>query len=609
MPTFRGSSGAPSTAGSRTRSTAAGARGMELAPHWLGAREPALAQEALLLAAAESRAVHAYRDAARAGRQALELWPEGEDSGARLDALELYAGSAELSGDLAEAARAWREICGLRADDGPREDFAEAERRLAAVCDLRGDRESALAARRAAATAYAEAERPAEAAVERLAMANYMRAEANYSAAIELARAAAAEAERADRLDLKLRAVGLTGVATAKRGDHEGGLEIVRGGLALALEHDLTPVAADLYQRLSLVLYDGADYRSAQETLETALDLCRASGEPQTEVACVTCMVYCLRECGEWPDALRLGRELIASGTAVWVAEGLLGVIHALQGKLSSARRLLSSSHATAAQLRHYNMYVDTAAGLARVAAAEGSAGEAAERCRSLLERWHESEDHHYAVKGLRWGAAFFARSGDRGGAHACAEALTRISSETGHADALAALAQAIGETALADGDADTAAEQLGHAAQLHAGLDLPFERAEINLRAGVALAAAGDRELALERLRDAYRTGRKLGARPLAAEAAREVAELGESVVKRLGRRAAAEANGAGLSGRELEVLRLAAVGHTNREIAGQLFLSPRTVDMHVRNILRKLSCRSRVEAAHKAAELGLLS
>ncbi|HET8823168.1 MAG TPA: AAA family ATPase, partial [Thermoleophilaceae bacterium] len=270
---------------------AAGARGMELAPHWLGARELARAREALLLAAAESRAVHAYRDAARAGRQALELWPEGEDNGARLEALELYAGSAELSGELGEAARAWREICGLRAHEGPRDDFAEAERRLAAVCDLRGDRQSALAARRAASTAYAEAERPAEAAVELLAMANYMRAEADYSAAIELARAAAADAERADRLDLRLRALGLTGVATAKRGDHEGGLEIVRGGLALALEHDLTPVAADLYQRLSLVLYDGADYRGAKETLETALSLCRMTDDAPTEVACVTCMV------------------------------------------------------------------------------------------------------------------------------------------------------------------------------------------------------------------------------------------------------------------------------------------------------------------------------
>ena len=143
---------------------------------------------------------------------------------------------------------------------------------------------------------------------------------------------------------------------------------------------------------------------------------------------------------------------------------------------------------------------------------------------------------------------------------------------------------------------------------ELHRGLDLPYERAQIELRAGVALAACGRRELALERLGDAYRTARKLGARPLAAEAAGEVAALGESIVERLGTRAAADANGAGLSRRELEVVRHLAVGRTNREIAQELFLSSRTVDMHVRNILRKLDCRSRVEASQRAGELGLL-
>jgi DNA-binding NarL/FixJ family response regulator len=136
----------------------------------------------------------------------------------------------------------------------------------------------------------------------------------------------------------------------------------------------------------------------------------------------------------------------------------------------------------------------------------------------------------------------------------------------------------------------------------------MPFERAQIELRAGVALAAAGERDLALEHLSGAYRLARNLGARPLAAEAASEVSILGESVSRRLGVRAAADADGAGLSRRELEVVRLLSVGRTNREIAQDLFLSPRTVDMHVRNILRKLDCRSRVEAAHRAGELGLL-
>ena len=53
---------------------------------------------------------------------------------------------------------------------------------------------------------------------------------------------------------------------------------------------------------------------------------------------------------------------------------------------------------------------------------------------------------------------------------------------------------------------------------------------------------------------------------------------------------------------------VRLVAGGSTNKEIARDLYISPRTVDMHVRNILTKLGCRSRTEATRRAAELNLL-
>ncbi|HET9737725.1 MAG TPA: AAA family ATPase [Solirubrobacteraceae bacterium] len=584
---------------------AAAAPSREIATHWLGAGDTARARAALLRAAAESEAVHAFRDGAEAGRKALELWPAEEDDDERAEALERYARCSELAGELAEAARAWREVADARTGFGR----AAAQRRLAGVLELRGEREPAFAARRLAAAGFAAHGGPADAAVELVAMANQRRSAARHGEAIELARRAQQEADRAKRLDLRLRAIGLEGVARAKHDDHAAGVETVREALATALDHDMTVVAAELYQRLSLALYDGADLRQAEQALETALELCEGTGDAGVEVACVTCLAYVLRERGQWARAAEMCRDLIAGGTAVWVAEGLLGAIHAGEGRLSSARRMLTSCRTAASRARHYNMTIDSTAALACVAAAEAADAEAREHCRSLLSLWQESDDRHYAIAGLRWGASFYASREDADGAHECTQALSRIASQTGHPDALAALACAIGESALLDGDAVTAAEQITRAFELHSDLDMPFERAQVELRAGVALAAAGERELALERLSGAYRLARRLGARPLAADAARKVSLLGESVSRRLGVRAAADADGAGLSRRELEVVRLLSAGRTNREIAHELFLSPRTVDMHVRNILRKLDCRSRVEAAHRASELGLLA
>jgi DNA-binding NarL/FixJ family response regulator len=68
---------------------------------------------------------------------------------------------------------------------------------------------------------------------------------------------------------------------------------------------------------------------------------------------------------------------------------------------------------------------------------------------------------------------------------------------------------------------------------------------------------------------------------------------------------RATTLANPAGLTTREVEVLRLVAQGFRNAEIAESLFVSPKTVDHHVSAVLRKVGVRNRAGAAGKAAQL----
>jgi DNA-binding CsgD family transcriptional regulator len=63
-----------------------------------------------------------------------------------------------------------------------------------------------------------------------------------------------------------------------------------------------------------------------------------------------------------------------------------------------------------------------------------------------------------------------------------------------------------------------------------------------------------------------------------------------------------------AGLTSRELEVMLLVAQGNTSRQVGEALFISPRTVEMHVQGSLLKLQCRTRAEAVRRLAELGTL-
>jgi len=593
-----------------------------VAAHWQAAHEPARARPLLVAAAEAACNVHAYRDAKKAIDQALALWPADEDAEARLRLVDRLGECAERCGETVEAAAAWEEVATARRSAGDHEALAVVQRRLAGVYELTDDWPRALSARLVAAEEFARTGLLAEAAAERLAAATHLWDAADLTGALQLVRQARAEIDAAapdapsspttEPTGPRVRAMALEGTIRASLGQAAAGVELTTRAFDLALDSDLESLAAEVYYLHAIALEQASDYPAALDAWTDAVTFCRSRGLDADAHVCLACLIPTLRHTGRWDRALEVGEEVLAIDDAPevarMVATGEIGLVQANRGAVAQARRHLARSGAFSRAHELFPLEVETTWGLARVAELDGDVDAATARLRELTARCLDREELHYSVAALRWASSFFGRHGLQGDLGACTHALARTATAMGTAEATAAFAHALGENALLEDDARRAADQFERALELLRAVSLPPETAETQARAGVALAAAGDRDKAVERLVGAYHTARTLGARPLAATAVAELEVLGEDVQRRLGRRAARQADVAGLTPREREVLRLLAAGLTNREIAGDLFLSPRTVDMHVRNLLAKLGCHTRTQAVRRAGELGLL-
>ena len=152
-----------------------------------------------------------------------------------------------------------------------------------------------------------------------------------------------------------------------------------------------------------------------------------------------------------------------------------------------------------------------------------------------------------------------------------------------------AMLSHAWGALHLAEGEAREALGALRRAAETWRALDAPYEIARTRVLVGDACRALGDEESAVLEHDAARAIFERLGAKP-------DLARLSPAASRH------------GLSPRELEVLRLIAVGKTNREIAASLVISEHTVARHVQNIFAKLGLSSRAAATKYAFEHDLI-
>jgi ATP/maltotriose-dependent transcriptional regulator MalT len=185
--------------------------------------------------------------------------------------------------------------------------------------------------------------------------------------------------------------------------------------------------------------------------------------------------------------------------------------------------------------------------------------------------------------------------TGDTGAARSAADELAEVAARYDGTMLRPIVEQVRGAVELAEGDPATALVSVRHAWRVWQELDAPYHSARARVLVAEACRALGDEETAALELEAAGAVFAQLGATP--------DTELVSSLSRRDGTRDAY-----GLTGRELEVLRLVAAGKSNREIATALVVSEHTVARHVQNIFAKLRVSSRVAATAFAFEHALV-
>lgn len=411
-----------------------------------------------------------------------------------------------------------------------------------------------------------------------------------YALVAERAGEAAALGERFGDRDLFALGAHVQGIALIRLGRLDEGFRLLDEAMLAATRGELSPMVTGIVYCGAIAGCEEAyELRRAQEW--TAALAGWWEGQPDLVAFTGRCLSHraeIFQLHGAWPEALaeaRRARErcervmnLRAAGHAAYQQAEVLR----RQGDFAAADAAYRDANACGRQPQP---------GLALLRLAEGDAQTAAASLRRALT---ESVAPLERSRLLPAYAEVLVALGDHGEARRACRELSEICSEfpSPMLDAIAACIQ--GSVELAAGDAESALVSLRRALQGWQELGAPYEAARARLLVAMACRALGDEDAAQLELEAVRAVFEDLAARP-------DLRRV-EALLRGDGKDAH------GLSGRELEVLRLVATGRTNREIAATLVLSEHTVARHVQNIFRKLRVSSRSAATAFAFEHGLV-
>jgi len=382
------------------------------------------------------------------------------------------------------------------------------------------------------------------------------------------------------------------GQALIRLGDRKRGVALLDEAMIAVTGDEVSPMIAGLvYCSVIESCQELFDLRRAQEWTEALTRWCASQPDlVPFRGQCLLQRAELARIHGAWSDAdveARRAHEALMRPPP----EPEAGAALYLQAELHRLRGTFAEADAAYRQVSHWGR--PTEPGLAQLRFAQGHAEAAANALRRALD---EAADRPTRARILDPYVEVALATGAVESARTAADELTSIGEEIGAPVLVAMAARADGAVRLAEGDARAALRELRRSWGVWQDVDAPYEAARTRLLIGLACRALGDQDTATLEFESARQVFEELGAMP---DLSRVDEIAGPSVPRTAG----------GLTGRELEVLRLVASGKTNRAIAADLFISEKTVARHVSNIFTKLDLSSRSAATAYAYEHDLLS
>jgi ATP/maltotriose-dependent transcriptional regulator MalT len=479
-----------------------------------------------------------------------------------------------------------RAVAAYTADKRPRQ-AALVALRLFYTFSVRGDNAIATAWLRRATRLLETEPEGVEHGQLALAEARVARARGDSDAELLAARRAIELGRRFDDPDLVALGRYIEGRLLVRRGDVYDGMATLDEAMLAAAQGELGPMATgQVYCNVIAACQELGDLRRASEWTEALRGWCESQPASVFPGLCRVHRAEVLRVRGAWEEAereaLQAGEDLLETMPA-FSSEALyqLGEVQRQRGELDAAE----STFRRASDLGR-----EPQPGLALVRLARGKTDAAAASVRRTLA---QESNRLMRARLLSAQVEIAIAGGDLSTATEAARELAEIAREYGSVALEAAAAFAQGRLQFASGEASDALAHLHRASQLWQAAECPFEAAEARRAVGLACRDLGDGDGAELALSSALSAFEHLGAK---TEAERTAEHLGERPPV------------AGLTAREIEVLRLVAAGKSNREIAAELYLSAKTIARHLSNIFCKIDVSSRTAAAAFAYEHGLI-